>query len=290
MKNFRGFISFNKRNNFIVLFMALAIVAIGWIATPTAQVQERVSNIVPITEDLAQAELKRQIMSVRDGKVQTETSNRPIVPNVATSIRNLPGCTANTLPANDDGSTAAIPLPFSANYFGTTYTQTFVNNNGNITFNGPLGTFTPFSLNTTTVPIIAPFFADVDTRGAGSGLTQYGNDTVGGRAAFCVNWINVGYFPSATNLLNSFQLILIDRADTGAGNFDIEFNYNSILWETGGASGGTGGLGGNSARAGYANGTMAAGTFLELPGSAVNGGLLDSNATTGCDSRMEQSA
>ena len=113
MKNFRGVISFNKRTNFIVLFMALALVAIGWIATPTAQVQERVSNIVPITEDLAQAELKRQIMSVREGKVQTDNTNRPIVPNVATAIRVLPGCTTNTLPANDDGSTGAVNLPFS---------------------------------------------------------------------------------------------------------------------------------------------------------------------------------
>ena len=281
MKNFRGFILSNKRTNFIVLLVALAIVAIGLIATPTAQVQEQASNIVPITEDLAQAAMKQQLMTVREGKVEVSKPGREFIPNGTEAIKGLPGCTTNTLPANDDGSTAAVTLPFSANYFGTTFTQTFVNNNGNITFSAPLGTFTPFNLNTTTIPIIAPFFADVDTRGAGSGLVQYGNDMVGGRPAFCVNWINVGYFPSAVNLLNSFQLILIERADTGAGNFDIQFNYGRIVWETGGASGGVGGLGGNSARAGYANGTMAPGTSLELPGSAINGGLLDSNMATG---------
>ena len=279
MKNFRGFILSNKRTNFIVLLVALAIVTIGLIATPTAQVQEKASNIVPITEDLAQAAMKQQLMTVREGKVEVVNTDRQISPGIA--IKPLAGCTTNTLPANDDGSTGAVTLPFSANYFGTTFTQTFVNNNGNITFSAPLGTFTPFNLNTTTIPIIAPFFADVDTRGAGSGLVQYGNETVSGRPAFCVNWINVGYFPSAVNLLNSFQLILIGRADTGAGNFDIQFNYDRIVWETGGASGGVGGLGGNSARAGYANGTMAPGTSLELAGSAINGGLLDSNAMTG---------
>ena len=88
----------------------------------------------------------------------------------------------------------------------------------------------------------------------------------------------MGYYSSQTNKLNSFQLILTDRSDTGAGNFDFQFNYDKILWETGGASGGTNGLGGNSARAGWSNGISAS---LELPGSAVNGGLLDSNATTG---------
>ncbi|MBE3068153.1 MAG: hypothetical protein IMZ73_12135, partial [Chloroflexi bacterium] len=39
-----------------------------------------------------------------------------------------------------------------------------------------------------------------------------------------------------------------------------------------------GGLGGFSARAGYSDGLS---NFFELPGSAVNGGLLDSNASTG---------
>jgi hypothetical protein len=75
--------------------------------------------------------------------------------------------------------------------------------------------------------------------------------------------------------LNSFQVILVDRSDTGAGNFDIEFNYDQIQWETGDASGGTGGLGGSSAAVGYSNGTGTPGTFFELPGSHVNGALLD---------------
>jgi hypothetical protein len=159
-----------------------------------------------------------------------------------------------------------------------------VNNNGNVTFNAPLGTFTPFNLGTTTVPIIAPFFADVDTRNLASGITAYGPGTVNGRPAFGVTWPAVGFFASNANALNTFQVVLIDRSDTGAGNFDIEFNYDQIQWETGQASGGNAqGLGGNSARAGFANGS---GTFFEIPGSAVNGAFLDGslfniNGTTG---------
>ena len=96
-------------------------------------------------------------------------------------------------------------------------------------------------------PIIAPFFADVDTTGMGSGLVQYGNATINGFSAFVANYLNVGYFAAETDKLNSFQVALLDRSDTGAGNFDIWFNYGSILWETGDVSGGTDGLGGTSA-------------------------------------------
>lgn len=185
-----------------------------------------------------------------------------------------------TLPANDDGSTGAIPLGFTANFFGLNFNQAFVNNNGNITFDRPLGTFTPFDLNSTNSQIIAPFFADVDTRGSGSNLVTYGTGTVDGRSAFRVNYINVGYFSARTDRTNSFQLVLTERSDTGAGNFDIEFNYDQIQFETGDFSGGTDGLGGSSARVGYSNGTLSPGTFLELPGSAVNGALLDGGSNS----------
>lgn len=181
----------------------------------------------------------------------------------------------NTLARNDDGSTGLVNLGFNVDFFGLNFNQAYVNNNGNITFDAPLSTFTPFNLTSTARQIIAPFFADVDTRNLGSAQVTYGTGTVDGRNAFGVNWVDVGYFSSAADRLNSFQLVLIERADTGAGNFDIEFNYDGIQWETGSASGGSGGLGGNSARAGFSNGTGAAGTFFELAGSAINGAFLD---------------
>ena len=99
--------------------------------------------------------------------------------------------------------------------------------------------------------------------------------TFNGRDAFAVNYDDVGFFPSDISRLNSFQVILVDRSDVGAGDFDFLFNYDQIEWETGGASGGTGGLGGSSARAGFSNGSGNPGTFFELAGSAVNGAFLD---------------
>jgi hypothetical protein len=98
---------------------------------------------------------------------------------------------------------------------------------------------------------------------------------VDGHMAFGVNYRGVGYFSYGTDKLNSFQVVIIDRSDTGRGNFDIEFNYDRIQWETGNASGGTGGKGGESARVGFANGNRTPGTFYEAPGSGVPGAFVD---------------
>ena len=196
-------------------------------------------------------------------------------------IRDRSGFETYTLSANDDGSTGALPIGFTVNFFDQPHSTLFVNNNGNITFDAAQNTYTPYDLTSTTREIIAVFFADVDTRGTGSGLVTYGNDIVGGHQAFGVNYFDVGYYSANTDKLNSFQLILIDRSDIGPGDFDIEFNYDKIQWETGDLSGGSGGLGGNSARVGFSNGTGDAGTYFEQPGSAVSGAFLNSNLLSG---------
>ena len=51
------------------------------------------------------------------------------------------GVLANTLPGNDDASTGLVSLNIDGaggiNLFGTTATQLYVNNNGNVTFTNP---------------------------------------------------------------------------------------------------------------------------------------------------------
>ena len=186
---------------------------------------------------------------------------------------------------NDDGSSPLLPFGFNINFFGQIFGQGYVNNNGNVSLDASMFDYTPFALQTTSRQLIAPFFADVDTRGPGSGTTHWsatsaasGLPMYAGRPAFCVDWVNVGYYSYATDKLNSFQLLLVDRSDIGAGDFDMYFNYDQIQWETGRASGGSGGLGGSSARVGYTNGLDHS---FEMPGSAVNGAFLDGNLTTG---------
>lgn len=194
-----------------------------------------------------------------------------------------PGFNAFVLPVSgDDASTGPVNIGFNIDFFGRNYTQLYVNNNGNVTFNGPLSIHTPFNLYTTGVPIIAPFFADV--RNTLGSPTKYGTGTVDGRLAFGVTWPGVVCYNYLLNLTdqNYFQVLLISRSDTGAGDFDIEFNYNQIKWEAGTSSGGRTSdcLGGpHAARAGYSNGTSA--NSFEIPGSGVAGSFLDGNATYG---------
>ena len=227
----------------------------------TSYTYDDLGNVVAITD------------SIRVGTVGT-IDNLQLDALGESAFRNDPGFTQEQLPANDDGSTGRVAIGFEANFFGTTYSELFVNNNGNVTFDTALPTYTPFNLLSTERVIIAPFFADGDTRGTGT--VTYGRGSVAGRPAFGVNWNAVGYFSSRTDKTNTFQLILIDRSDLEPGAFDFELNYTQVEWETGGASGGNGGLGGNSARAGYSNGEDRA---FEIMGSAVNGALLDASGT-----------
>ena len=55
------------------------------------------------------------------------------------------GFNSTAFPGNDDDS-VTVALPFSVNFFGTTYNQLFLNNNGNVTFDAALSDFTPFDL------------------------------------------------------------------------------------------------------------------------------------------------
>lgn len=172
---------------------------------------------------------------------------------------------------NDDGFSGPIALGFTLNYFGTNYTQFFANNNGNISFGAGVASFTPTPLDTTTTaPMIAPYWADVDTRNLASGLMYLRNNIAN---EIIVTWDQVGYFSSHADLLASFQLVVrgpgyVVPADEG----QLGFFFRSVQWETGDASGGSGGFGGTEATVGFGDGLAAvnAGEF-SLPGSQQAG-------------------
>jgi esterase/lipase len=208
------------------------------------------------------------------------TSNKlnSIISNeLVNNLGGTKGFGENYLNRNDDSSTGLINLQSvfgdtGINFFGENYNSLYVNNNGNVTFNNSTGQYTPSKIDAgISNPIIAPFWADVDTRGSsitptsggnsqGSNLTWYDLDTDNG--IFTVTWDDVGYYSTHTDKLNAFQLQLINKDE---GNFDIVFRYEDINWTTGDASSGKYGLGGSVARAGYSNGTTQG--YYELPQS-----------------------
>ena len=98
----------------------------------------------------------------------------------------------------------AYPLGFTINFFGTSYSSAYINNNGNITLTHP-SEFTPSSLTTFGSPIIAPFFADVDTRGEESAIVNFGQGTLDGKKVFVVNWPGVGCYSEVDSVLDIFR-------------------------------------------------------------------------------------
>jgi len=167
---------------------------------------------------------------------------------------------------NDDGFSGPINLGFSLNFFGSTYTQAWANNNGNISFTSGISAFTPEGPQGATVPVISPFFADVDTRNLASGVLHVRSDIAN---EIIFTWDQVGYFGLHGDKLDSFQLILRSPSfSVPAGEGQIGFFYKAMGWETGDASDGTGGFGGFPAAVGFGDGS-ANGYILE--GSTQNG-------------------
>jgi hypothetical protein len=152
---------------------------------------------------------------------------------------------------NDDWSTCAIPLPFTFCLYGTNYTSLYINNNGNVSFDAPYSTFTSTPFPNNQVVMVAPFWADVDTRDETlpdtSGVVYYKLTPT----ALIVKWNHVGYYGVHADLVNTFQLIITDGSDPLLpGGNNVSFCYQDMQWTTGDASNGVGGFGGVPATVG----------------------------------------
>ncbi len=225
------------------------------------------------------------------------------------------GTVTGTLAGNDDGSTPTISLasafPGGLNFFGGPFTSVVVNNNGNVTFGGSLYTYTPrpFPIprdGSTSYPMIAPYWADIDTRGGGAPSRNYvWYYLEPGR--MIVTWSETGYYNTHDDRKMSIQLIITNAAGCGTGDFDVEFRYNKCEWTTGDASGGSRGFGGTPAQVGFdalngrdyvavpRSGTMAildqcTTSNVGMPGVwrfSVHGGVVSCPGTgTPCDTGM----
>ena len=150
-----------------------------------------------------------------------------------------------------------------------------------------LSKYTPSQIGSGSDPIIAPFWADVDTRAGGgvttpggnskgTNLTYYDLDAVNG--VLTVTWDDVGYYDYGMDKLNAVQLQVVNR---GAGDFDLIFRYEDVNWISGDASDGVEGLGGTVARAGYSAGDDNPLHYYELPESGNQEHMLALDSTPG---------
>ena len=197
----------------------------------------------------------------------------------------------NCLHPNDDGSSALIDLgPAFASglhFFSAWHTSAYVNTNGNITFSGALPTYTPNAFPVSSQPMIAPYWADEDIRyhdgfcdggastsepGDGPCLNPAENGVWWflGTDRMVVTWDRNGYFSCHMDKRMTFQLVLTSATGCASpGDFDVEFRFAQCEWETGDASGGSGGFGGTEAQAGFDAGNMS--DYVAIPGSMLPG-------------------
>eukprot|EP00804_Cyclotella_cryptica_P029486 CCRYP_011290-RB/>CCRYP_011290-RB protein AED:0.01 eAED:0.01 QI:1437/1/1/1/0.66/0.25/4/197/528 len=177
---------------------------------------------------------------------------------------------------NDDLSSSQISIPFVFDLFGALFNTLFINNNGNLSFGSPFGAYTSTGFPVSGYPMVAAFWADVDTR---NGLGQVWMKQISSNV-LAVAWDQVGYYAVQGDKLNTFMIMISDGNDSsmGVGN-SVCFCYEDMQWTTGSASGGVGGFGGTPATVGANKGDGMAYYALgryDAPGDGIQGiDLLD---------------
>ena len=145
----------------------------------------------------------------------------------------------------DDGTYGPVDLGFTFTFYGVSYTQVYINVNGNVTFGNLHSAYSAQGFPSGSVPaMIAPFWGDVDLRGTGAGANKMYVKIETGKIS--IQWVGVGYYNKKTDLTNTFQLILTDgnNSELGVGK-NTRFAYDDMNWCVGDASGGSGGFGSN---------------------------------------------
>lgn len=144
--------------------------------------------------------------------------------------------------SNADMMWSLQSLGFTFEFGGTAYDQFYVNVDGAVTFGWPLFSSVPgdFPQSVGGTPMLAPFWADADTRnGAGSVFLERGT-SVRGNPFIQIDWLGVGYASQHVDKGNTFSLYLED--DPGG---DIAaFLYGSMEWAVADTGGGSRGFGG----------------------------------------------
>lgn len=193
--------------------------------------------------------------------------------NLENGLGGLSGYGAN-FPGNDDNSTpvniSALSSNQGLNVLGRNFgNNVYLSNNGYMRLDRGDGSFTPYPLTNTNNPIIAAYFGDVDTR-RGLGNVYYGTQATNNNNKAVLTWINTGYYSNGSDKRNTFQLQLENLGQ----EINMRMSYDQLQWTTGAASGGSGGLGGTVARAGFsivgANQTVK----FELPASGSQNDML----------------
>ncbi|KAL3939350.1 MAG: hypothetical protein SGBAC_005908 [Bacillariaceae sp.] len=142
-----------------------------------------------------------------------------------------PGAEWTALHRNDDEFVELTNIGIDFDWFGEIKNALYINNNGNLSFDTNVLSYDPNGFTAGSTDMIAPFWADVDTRGAVDGYIWY--RTIGDK--FIVTWEEVARYGGdvSTPLIDTFQVVLSDVASSDP---KICFCYETMEWYWGTAT------------------------------------------------------
>ncbi len=144
-------------------------------------------------------------------------------------------------PEGEDSDTG-FPIGFDVNFFGTTYSDVFVNSNGSISFDGGSDQYNdPLEEVLDGYPGVVAFGLDLDNRDLfeydsswspdrSGDLFYWGRTTFEGHNAFVATWMNSQDYHAETYKTNwnTFQIMLVDIDDDAGDDVDIIVNYGAV--------------------------------------------------------------
>ena len=144
--------------------------------------------------------------------------------------------------ADGINGSVGFPIGFPINFFGTTYTDVFVNSNGSIGFGAGSSTYdVPLEDILDGNPGVVAYGLDLDNREVGDEASAWGSGrhgdffywgrtTHGGHSAFVATWMNIQPYSASTSNTdwNTFQIVLVDVDDAAGDDVDIIVNYGSL--------------------------------------------------------------
>jgi len=128
------------------------------------------------------------------------------------------------LSSTDDGSSASLSLGFTLDWFGTQYTNIYVNTNGGMVLDDGKGDFTEhinFDLRTASRPYILPLYTDLNP--AANGTVEFGTGTISDgstKNVFWAEWVGVAEYGN-NSARQEFQALIIEESDGAT----VEFRY-----------------------------------------------------------------
>ena len=131
-------------------------------------------------------------------------------------------------------SIGKIPLPFAMNFFGTTYSDTYITTNGNMSFSSTSGSYDISAFQYAAqgpTSVISPLSLDLYYDNTDSNI-WFSPTTIDGKSAFIFSWEDMhscceSFTDEEVGQRASFQLVIIENG-VGSGNFEAWFNFDKF--------------------------------------------------------------